>query len=250
VSATLSPIQQKAQTSLALGLSPLQFLLPFLEQPASFQCGLPTSFRGTLTFPQSLGLSNRVLSVSSVAADGSVRFVGSTATGTLVPSATQLGTATGDASFVVPFNATNLTASFSGDTFLQASTSPFFRVAVQPIPMTVQFVGLPSTATNPLTISVRVSNNAVSGCNITGPEGTVEFFDGTTSLGVVSLPANQVSATQILDGTSNTIQFGEVGKQVNLVVARPVGVHNLKARYNGDKFHAITESPVVAVTFQ
>jgi hypothetical protein len=78
----------------------------------------------------------------------------------------------------------------------------------------------------------------------------VEFFDGTTSLGVVPLPTNLIKPTQVLDGTSNTILVGEIGKTVRLTVARPVGVRNLKAHYSGDTFHAATDSPVVAVTFQ
>jgi hypothetical protein len=247
-SITVTPVQQKAQTSLAVSLTSSGAVLS--AQGPQFQCGAPTSFTGRLTFPQALGLSNRAFSVSTVSGDGSVRFIGASASGTLVPSNTQVGTAQGDAAFTLPFNAVGVAANFSGDTFLQPSTSAALHLSVQPIPMLVQFVGLPSTATNPVTLAVRVDNAAPPGCKINGPTGTVEIFDGTTSLGVVSLPPNTITPTQITDGTSNTIIFTESGKQVTLTVARPVGVHNLKAHYSGDAFHAATDSATVPVTFQ
>lgn len=249
-STVVSPVQQKAQTALGLSVAPTSFLLPVKELNPTFQCGVPISLRGTLTFPPPIGLSNRAFSIQSGSADGSVRFVGSSTSGSLVPLADQPGRAVGDAPLTLPFNTTGLFANFTGDTFLQPSTSAILAIKMQPVPVSVQFVGLGSTATNPLTVTAAVTNNVSSACTVNGPEGTIQFFDGTNNLGIVSLPSNSLSPSQVLDGTSNTIIVSESGKQARLTISLPVGVHNLRAHYSGDAFHAPADSVVVAVTFQ
>jgi hypothetical protein len=232
---------------------PLQKAIPVLTTggiPATFACGAPIPITALLTFPPTLGLTNRTVSfqANANAADGSVRLLSSIAQATLTPSTFAPGRADGFVSVVLPPAATSLEASFSGDTLLSAVRTAATRVSVQPVPVTVQLAALPPTVTNPVVLRAIVTSTGQ--CGAPTPTGSIEFLEAGAPLGPPVALAQPPGVT-IVDGSSNTIQLGEESSAFGtMVVSRPVGPRSIQVRYSGDRYHQPGVSSAVTVTFQ
>ena len=144
--------------------------------------------------------------VSSSTATGTVTFFdGTTNIGT---GSLSVGTATLNI-FNFTAGSHSLTATYGGDTnFLSSTSAPLIQV-VNPVAATISFSATPGSATfgQPVSLLVYVYG---PGPNATG---NITFFEGTTSLGTVTL--NSGSA------------------QLNLT-SFAIGSHSLTASYSGD----------------
>ena len=111
---------------------------------------------------------------------GSVTFFnGTTPLGNPVPLANGIATLT---SMALMPGANSITAQYAGDTNYNGSTSGAFTQNVLPATTTVVASSLnPSVIGQPITFTAGVSSVAGT------PDGTVEFFNGTTSLGTATL---------------------------------------------------------------
>lgn len=148
---------------------------------------------------------------------GSVEFFdGSVSLGTASVSG---GTAVLSTSSL-PIGERSLTAVYGGDTLNTTATSA--PLALMVLPRAVVELTPSSTV-------VVVGDELTLEASVTGdsPSGTVEFFDGTTSLGTASITGGSAE----LDTT-----------------ALSVGTHELTAVYSGDSSNAGAESTVVEVT--
>jgi probable HAF family extracellular repeat protein len=128
----------------------------------------------------------------------------------------------GGASFTtssLPVGADSITAVYSGDANNATSTSGALS---QVITLAATRTGLISSGNHvtlgqPVTFTATVAGNA--------PTGSVQFFDGNTSLGTVSLPLGNVAALAIS--------------------SLAVGTHSITAVYSGDKFNSTSTSAVL-----
>ena len=154
---------------------------------------------------------------------GTVEFFdGATSLGTspLVSGSAVLNTA------ALPVGARSLTAVFSGDASFGGSTSPVHGHTVN-VASTSTALG---SSPNPSVVGESVALTAsvsVSPPGAGSPSGTVEFFDGATSLGTSPL----VSGSAVLN-----------------TAAIAVGARSLTAVYSGDASFAGSTSPVHAHT--
>lgn len=229
--------------------------LTLVMQAGTFSCGSPTTIAATLTFPPAIGLTSRTVTLTALASDGSVRGLQGGMI-PLTPSAQTPGLATGSVSLTLPAFVRAIGGDFSQDPLLNSVSAPATSAAVQPVPVTLKLgvapsfgdpntvLDMPATLTNPATLAASVT--AVSNCAAPQPSGSLEFLDGGVSLGIVPLPV-----PPLLDGTSNTILFGETLSVAGRVtVSRPVGPRSLQVRYSGDATHQGGTSAPVMVTFQ
>ncbi|GAA2174803.1 hypothetical protein GCM10009846_22160 [Agrococcus versicolor] len=169
-----------------------------------------TSDAGTVTLPTAAVLTATVTGTSPT---GTVEFRdGSSSLGTAPVVA---GVAT--LSAVLPPGVRSITASYAGDAGNAPSTSPPYLQTVLP-GSTATTVSVTSEA-NPVTApAATVLTATVSGAS---PTGTVELFDGTTSLGIAD----------VVDGVASSS------------VALQPGVHSITASYAGDAANAPSTSP-------
>jgi len=148
--------------------------------------------------------------------------VGGTPTGTITfySGTSTLGSAiviSGSAQFTVfsgfPVSTQSLSATYSGDSNFSGSTSAVLSEVVNPGPTstTVASSGNPSIANSPVTFTVTVNAFPISNGLATG---LVTLFDGTTSLGSMSLPSGH-----------NFVQF--------TLSTLAVGSHTITAQYGG-----------------
>jgi Big-like domain-containing protein len=170
---------------------------------------LPTS-----TFGQSVTLT---ASVSPSAATGTVQFFdGGSPLGTVPLSAgsASLTTAT------LPTGTHSITASYSGDATFAGSTSAAITQIVNRASTTTALTSSlnPSTFGQPVTFTATVSPSL-------GPTGSVQFFDGATSLGTVALSGGSASLT---------------------TATLSAGTHSITASYGGNTNFAGSTSPAVA----
>lgn len=208
-------------------VGPAPSVLQVLTPPANYALGAATPFSVRLTWPNSVGIVGRNV---TMLADG--RPAG---TIPLTPDRTGLGVATGTSSIVLPFNTRNLTFAYdaSGDLAASQTTSTITMAAV-----TTSITSLlPSTVTNPFTIPVTLSfsNRGVAIPAGTSTGGSIEFRDGDTVIGTVPVPA-LASGPGITDGSSNTLLLSETSIQVPVAltnVIRPLGTHTITARFTG-----------------
>jgi len=217
--------------------------------PSTYTCGQPSDFTVTLSYPAALGLTNRSVSLQTLAADGSVRSLSAFANGglQLVPPGPKdiTAKATGTFSTILPLDIRGVSASFGGDVLLNGAVSATVSPTLQLLPVTID-PGPPTNVTNPATLTAVV--NAAS-CSVP-PTGSVEFLDGQSSLGVVVLASNNLKQLPIVE-QSNTSNFNSPSSSsAMLTVSRPPGVHNISVRYSGDNHYQPATSAVVAVTFQ
>jgi hypothetical protein len=217
--------------------------LTITSAPSTYTCGQPSSFSVTLSYPVALGLTNRTVNLQALANDGSVRGLTSfTITFLNVNPPGPKDTtakATATISAVLPLDISGVLATFDGDTLLNGATSAPVHPTQQLSPTTISIKTL-STVTNPAQFSALV---AAPTCSVP-PTGSVEFLDGSASLGVVSLPNN----SQILPFIEQGFESSS-SSAASITVSRP-GVHNLSAKYSGDVHYQPSTSAVVPVTFQ
>ncbi|HMC72352.1 MAG TPA: Ig-like domain-containing protein, partial [Mycobacteriales bacterium] len=114
----------------------------------------------------------------------------------------------------------SITASYAGSTNFLASTSPPFTQSLANVPSAVSLHSSrnPVTAPNSVTFTATVSSGGGA------PTGTVEFFDGSASLGSAPIAAGKAALT---------------------VSSLTPGGHLITAHYNGDPNFAASTSPVV-----
>ena len=158
--------------------------------------GTPT---GTVTFQE----GSTVLDTETLGAGGTVSF---TTSALAVRSSSITAVYSGDASFVTSSSSTNETVSQANTTTGLSATPP------------ATTVGMPVTLT--ATIAVEAPGTGT-------PTGSVQFFDGTISLGTATLSGN----TAVLTTT-----------------ALPVGSDSLTAQYLGDSSFSVSTSSAVSVT--
>ena len=160
---------------------------------------------------------------------------GSTPTGTVefLNGTTSLGTASLNGSGVAALDVTSLpvgtnsiTAVYTGDTNYGMSTSPAISVTVAKATTsaTVTFAPASPVAGESVTLTATVAPVSPGAGT---PTGTVEFFNGTTSLGT---------------GTLNS------GVATLATTALPVATNSITAQYQGDSNFSGITSPAVSVT--
>jgi sugar lactone lactonase YvrE len=164
------------------------------------QGGTPT---GTVQFFDNTAAGTVSLGTTTLASSGAT-----TATAAVTTSALSLGTH-------------SITAVYSGDAFDGTSTSAALSQKVQTatIGVTLQSSANPSLYQAPLTFTSKVTGDGST------PTGSVILYDGTTTVGTVTLPANGVASF------------------VNPPLS--IGTHTLTATYSGDANHASATSPAV-----
>ncbi len=146
---------------------------------------------------------------------GSVEFFdGSTSLGTGTLSS---GTATLVTSSLAP-GIRSLTATYSGDADNYSSTSSATEVTVATL-ITIEASPDPATVGESVTLTATITGN--------NPTGTVEFFQGSTSLG-----------TATVSGGSASLVVSSFG----------VGDHTVTAEYSGDGQNTAATSPAIEVT--
>jgi hypothetical protein len=131
------------------------------------------------------------------------------------------GRAPGTTSIVVPFGVTDFAANFVGggdfSSILGVTTTRMNRIAT-----TATLAATLANGTNPVTLTATItpsgSSPTPSGIN---PKGSVEFFDGTTSLGSVQVPS------------PTSFQQNQPGI-VTLTTTRPTGNRAFRAVYAGE----------------
>lgn len=156
--------------------------------------------------------------VTPASATGTVTFKdGATVLGT---STINSGVATLAASFGYP-GAHSLTATYSSDPYLRASTSPAYVQTVNKAPTVTTLSALPGTAARGEPVQLIVS---VSGAD---PSGTLLFKDGSTVIG------------------THSVSNGSAILGLSFPVAR---VYNLKVEYPGDSNNEASSSQVVSLT--
>ncbi len=121
----------------------------------------------------------------------------------------------------------NLSVQYAGDTSNAAGQSNVVREIVQQAATTTVLASSSSTAT----VGTQVTFTAtVSSTNGPAPTGTVQFMDGSTSLG------------------SGTIGSG--GTSVLSIASLAPGTHNIVAIYNGDTDDSMSSSTALTETIQ
>jgi hypothetical protein len=181
----------------------------------------------TLTNPSTYGQSITI----TVGVDNTYHLISSGGTVALFDNGTQIATAAmsqGTAFFpgsALAAGSHSLTASYSGDNDLTASSSSAFTQTVNQAATTTS-VSLSATSINygqSVTFTAAI-HGAYSGT----PTGTVTFLDGTTTLGSASL-------------ASGSAQFS--------TSSLATGTHNISARYSGDSnFTSSTTSGTQTLT--
>ncbi len=166
------------------------------------------------------------------------------ATGTITfkSGATTIGTASlasdgiGEAQVTtLPAGSDVLTASFPGDNSFLASISAPFTLSVVPAVTTLstpyyQYSG--SLAGSPVPLSVQLSVDSIGAA----PSGTVNFQDGTTSIGSVPMVGIAGSSTAFASGSASFT-----------TVTLSKGTHSISAVYSGDGNYATSTSQPVSV---
>jgi hypothetical protein len=139
----------------------------------------------------------------------------------------------------LPVGAHTLKASYVGDNSFQPSNS-MIVVNVTPAATTTAVLASPSTVASggsvALTATVSTHSNAVASAS-QEPTGTVQFFDGATSLG-----------TMTVTGSAASSGFAQATAALT-ASALANGSHSITAKYNGDaNYAASVASPAVTVT--
>jgi autotransporter-associated beta strand protein len=153
-------------------------------------------------FGQSVGLTATVSGpAGSPTPTGNVQFLnGTTSLGTVA-----LASGTAALNVTLPVAANSITAKYTGDTNFTGSTSPAVTVTVAQSESSTTLI--PSTTTPVFGQSVTLSATVQAVAPGTGvPTGTVQFFNGTTSLGMATIASGTGSiATSALALGANSI---------------------------------------------
>lgn len=201
--------------------------LQAVSPPTTFALGTPTLITARLTWPNSVGIVNRTV---TVLADG--RSAGSIQ---LTPDPTGLGVAQGAANLLLPFNtrSVGLTYNQSGD-LLASQTS--FSIAMAPV-STAMTARAAASVTNPFNIgyTLTVNNRSVTIPGATSLGAGIELRDNGVLIQTLPAPAIPTgTAGTISDGSSNTILPSSIlvnGSFSNLIL--PVGQHVFTIRFLG-----------------
>jgi len=227
-SGVISPVVQRAQPTLVVSAVPSIFnLIPAVGPPVRFHCDVPLPVYVGFAYPGALTLGSTAFTLAATTVTGSTVPLGGGNLEVVRP-----GNATALSVVTVPNDAIRITAHFPGDGLLRPASSAWLPVAIIPVPVQVRMTATPvDPATDALVLSATVINDAGRGCQIASPQGEVEFFIGTLSLGRVSVN----SATGV----------------ANLRILRPLvtGPQTLFVRYHGDPLHTPTDSPALTITF-
>jgi hypothetical protein len=181
----------------------------------------------SLSYGQTVTLTADVASATSGSSNsptGNVQFYnGSTLLGTAavsngVATLTSVGLTAGTAS---------ITAKYVGDTNFNASTSSAVTVAVAQASSTTALTTSPNPSANDATVTLTATVAAVSPATTT-PTGTVEFFNGSTSLGTATLSGGVAT--------------------LNTTALTTVGADSLTAQYQGDTNYLGSTSTAVTQT--
>ncbi len=133
-----------------------------------------------------------------------------------------------------------ITAVYSGDTFYAPSTAAAVTVTITVLPPVLLTTLVISGPTTPVIagqyVGVRAFLTPSAGNAPALPSGTVEFFDGTASLGVRPL--------NVAGGGGIPYQFYADFTSTSLTV----GSHTITAVYSGDNFYAPSTAAAVTVT--
>jgi hypothetical protein len=164
-----------------------------------------------------------------------------TGTVTFLDGATTLGTGSLNASGVATLSTSSLaagtqsiTASYAGDSKDKSSVSNAVSVVVTQTPVSTTTLLTASTTRITIGQSVTFTANVAPQAGTGVPTGSIKFFDGTTSLGKISLNAGgaaQLSTTALAAGTHSITAsyFGDnedsssVSNAVSVVVAQSAG---------------------------
>ncbi|HZS08141.1 MAG TPA: MBG domain-containing protein, partial [Blastocatellia bacterium] len=194
---------------------------------------------GTLTVTMANAAINAVANNSSPVIGQSVTFTatinavgggaGATGTVTFKDGATVLGTGTlngsGQATFTtsgLAVGSHSITAEYGGDTNYSAATSPVLDLTVNKASTTTTV----ASSANPSTVDQAVTFTATVTSSSSGtPSGSVEFFDGTTSLGTATLSGGSATVT------TSTLTVGD---------------HSITAVHSGDATFAGSTSVALA----
>jgi hypothetical protein len=202
-------------------------VLQAVSPPINFVLGSPSAFTAKLTWPNSVGIVNRNV---TVLADG--RTAG---TILLTPDPTGLGVAQGTANILLPFNTRNVTFSYDQSGDLLASQASF-PVTMSPVP-TAMTVRATSTVSNPFSIgyTLSVNNQGVTSPGGTSLGGNIEIRDNGAQIQLLPVPSIPTgTAGTISDGSSNTILPSTIlvnGTITNLIL--PAGQHTITIRFLG-----------------
>jgi trimeric autotransporter adhesin len=174
-------------------------------------------------FGATVTLTATVAPVGSGSPTGTVQFFnGSTSLGTQTLTG---GVATLNIS-TLPIAANSITAKYSGDTNFTQSTSPAVTVTVTQASTTTVVTFSPTTPSLGQTVTLTATV-VVASPGAGTPTGTVQFFNGTTSLGTGTLSAGTARIT-----TSSL----------------PVGSASITATYSGDANFVASTSTAATVT--
>jgi hypothetical protein len=232
-SGVLSPIVQKAQPTLAISAIPSIFnLIPPTGPPVRFHCDVPLPVYLGLNFPPPLSLGTLNYSLTATLSNGSTQPLPGGFFAIEKP-----GFATGLATVALPNDAVRITGTFPGDGNMRPASSFALPVAIIPVPVLVEIQGIPKdpiAVDTIITLNLSVTNDAGKGCTVASPQGAIELFDGTSSIGIFPL----------VDGPVPGV------KTVTARASFAAGVHSVFVRYYGDPLHTPTDSAIYTFTVQ
>jgi len=173
---------------------------------------------------QSITFTATVTSTTAGTPTGTVQFFSD---GTSIGTGTLNGSAVATASTsTLVFGNHSITSVYSGDTNFQTSTAFAITQAITKTPTTtllaVQFTQIENYGPDNYTATVAPASGTGT------PTGQVDFSDGTTDLGKVTLNASGVA---VMNGFPDTL-----------------GAHNIVATYLGDATYAGSASPTIVVS--
>jgi autotransporter-associated beta strand protein len=154
---------------------------------------------------------------------GSVEFFSGT---TSLGTANLSGGVASLSNVFVPLGTNAITAQYAGDTNFTASTAPATTVIVSQASTTTSMTAVPNPVTAGTAVTLTATVAAVSPGTGT-PTGTVEFLNGTTSLGTADLSGGVATLS---------------------TTALPQGSDSLTAVYQGDSDFTQSTSPAVTAT--
>ena len=119
-----------------------------------------------------------------------------------------------------------LSASYSGDSSYNSSTSPTDAISITPAPTTTTYTGLPSSSiAGNVTVSVTINTQSYG----TGPSGTVQLMVNGAPVGVASKIAGEPFSP-----TAGAFATGTA----SITASLPAGNDNVTVQYSGDNNYA------------
>ena len=206
------------------GVTSANYTINFVNGALTVTAASSTLTVVTNNNPAAFGQSVTLTATISTAGAGAA----ATGTVTFKDGATVLGTGTlngaGQATLTISSlsaGSHSITIEYGGDNNYNAATSAALTLTVAKALTTTTVI----SSSNPVTVSQPVTFTASVSSSSGAPTGTVEFFDGATSLGIVTLSGNTATLT-----TSSLTS----------------GSHSITAVYSGGANFASSSSAVVA----